>query len=89
MSHINNIGGGSVAAEYRDYLARLGARRKGTDEPDRAGTGVLRTFDSAIDPDREPDGGGGEEPEEDPEGEEPQVASGAEADDESGLLGKA
>jgi len=56
MSNIPYIGGGaSVAAEYQDYLARLGARRRAGRDAVSGEKRELRTFDSAIDPDAEPE----------------------------------
>jgi hypothetical protein len=56
MSHVPLIGGSlSSSAEYQEYLARLGAHRRAS--RGASSTGELRTFDSAIDPDR--DGGHG------------------------------
>jgi len=56
MSHIDHIGSGvNAAAEYQEYLARLGAglrSRRGTVSGEKR---ELRTFDSAIDPDQEPE----------------------------------
>jgi hypothetical protein len=85
MSHLHNIGGNSnAAAEYQEYLARLGAARRARRGLELAQNPGLRTFDSAIDPDHDPerdrDGeedGGEEEGETKPEGE---PAEGGEAD---------
>jgi hypothetical protein len=70
MSHIHNICGNlNAAADYQEYLARLGAARRARVEAGLADG--LRSFDSAIDPDRdaegdrdgETEGEGGSEPE--------------------------
>jgi hypothetical protein len=54
MSHVPLIGGSlSSSTEYQEYLARLGAQRRAS--RGASSIGELRTFDSAIDPDR--DGG--------------------------------
>jgi len=56
MSHIPYISGGAnAAAEYQDYLARLGARRRAGSDAVDGEKRELRTFDSAIDPDQEPE----------------------------------
>jgi hypothetical protein len=69
MSHVQHIGGSlNTSAEYQEYLARLGAGRRARRSGETAATGGLRTFDSAIDTERDcgEDGGG---PGDDPKGE--------------------
>jgi hypothetical protein len=54
MSHIHNIcGNNNAAAEYQAYLARLGAARRARREQAAADNPGVRTFDSAIDPNRD------------------------------------
>jgi hypothetical protein len=56
MSHVHNICGNSLAAaEYQEYLVRLGAARRARRGLEMAENPELRTFDSAIDPDRDPE----------------------------------
>jgi hypothetical protein len=77
MSHIHNICGNSnAAAEYQEYLARLGAARRARRGLELAQNPGLRSFDSAIDPDHDPErdregeeDGGDDEAEPKPEGE--------------------
>ena len=72
MSHIHNIAGNlSTAAEYQDYLARLRVGRQSKRTSGLSENRGPTTFDSAIDPDRDPDEdrtGGDEEADTPPEG---------------------
>ena len=81
MSHVPLIGGSlSSSAEYQEYLARLGAQRRAS--RGASSTGGLRTFDSAIDPDRD---GGREQGETASDDEEPaDKETGPEKDDGPG-----
>ncbi|HVW19712.1 MAG TPA: hypothetical protein VHC86_00710 [Opitutaceae bacterium] len=58
MSHIHHLGGSGAAADYQDYLERLRSRKT-----------PVRTFDSAIEADRESEG---REPEQDQAQSEPE-----------------
>ena len=70
MSHIHSIGGNlNAAAEYQQYLARLAASRRTLRGAESGTKRGVRTFDSAIDPDADPDRDSGGSPDHEPEGE--------------------
>jgi hypothetical protein len=59
MSHIHNICGNSNAvSEYQDYLARMAAARRAKKGSATSGDHEIRSFDSAIDAERETEGDG-------------------------------
>ena len=90
MSHIRNIDGNpQAAAEYQDYLARLGAHRRARSKSEDP----VRAFDSEIDPDRgsaeNHEGGSGEDDAEgDPSDGEPSGDAASEPGSSGTLIGR-
>ncbi len=61
MSHISNIGGNATGIGYQQYLGRLGSRRRAGEGGATGNPRQLRTFDSAIDTEKDFGEDGGEE----------------------------
>jgi hypothetical protein len=59
MSHVHNIcGNSSAVSEYQEYLARMAAARRANQGSASSGADELRSFDSAIDAEKESEGDG-------------------------------
>ena len=77
MSPIHNIAGNpNASSEYQEYLARLSANLQAKRRAESGEKGGLRTFDSAIEPDRESDQERGDAPDGEAEGEPGEDADG-------------